>query len=51
MEHIKMKIFETFKCSGQNLSNSPNQFSNLQKDHAIFDNFHQNYFFGFAYYC
>ena len=25
-EHINMKIFETFKCSGQNLSNAPCQF-------------------------
>ena len=27
-EHIKMKIFETFKCSGQNSSNSSCQFWN-----------------------
>ena len=27
-EHIKMKIFETFKCSGQNLSNSSCQLWN-----------------------
>ena len=27
-EHIKMKIFEIFKCSGQNLSNSSCQFGN-----------------------
>ena len=27
-EHIKMKMFETFKCSGQNLSNFPCQFWN-----------------------
>ena len=29
-EHIKMKIFETFKCSGQNSSNSSCQFSNYK---------------------
>ena len=27
-EPIKMKVFETFKCSGQNLSNSPRQLWN-----------------------
>ena len=27
-EHIKMKLFETFKCSGQNSSNSSCQFWN-----------------------
>ena len=27
-EHIKMKIFKTFKCSGQNSSNSSCQFRN-----------------------
>ena len=27
-EHIKVKIFETFKCLGQNLSNFPCQFWN-----------------------
>ena len=29
-EHIKMKMFETFKCLGQNLSNSPCQFWNCK---------------------
>ena len=44
-------LFRKDLTDGIRESNETFARSNLQKGCAIFDNFHQNYFFGFAYYC